>query len=133
MSEHFEKRIKALAIENPKIQAESKIDRRHFNKRTPGTGRKPKEIDITRRGIKAYLDSHFNESLKIKITDPKTGKEKVINKPRLVIVLEKLYEIGTQGEGSSDALNKWLDRALGKPLQTVGGDEDKPILLKIDF
>lgn len=133
----LEDRLKALkgekAHENPKIHAVTKIDRRHFNKRTPGTGNQPKEKSLTRRGIKAYLDQHINESVKIRVTDPKTGRVREISKPRLIIILEKLFNVAVT-DGSPDAMDKWLNRALGRPLQPIGGAEDaEPIHIKVDL
>lgn len=136
MKESVDERLKRLAghknPENRKIEKPPKVDRRKFNHAGPGSGRKPKEENLTRRGIKAYLDTHINEKVKIRVTDPKTGKSKEVSKPRLIIILEKLFAAAAV-DGNVDAMNKWLDRALGKPLQPVGGDEDHPIMIKIDF
>lgn len=115
---------------NSQTATNVKIDRRHQNKRPPNSGRKPKEANLIARGIKKYLDDHFNEKVKIQITDPQTGKTRIIEKPRIIRVLEKLYEIGVQND-NADALNKWLDRALGRPIQTIAGEDNKPILVKI--
>ncbi len=112
-----------------------KIDKRKFNKRDPKSGRKPKEANIIARGIKAYLEAHYDEKVKIRVTDPKTGKTREIAKPRGILALEQLFLLGMgqTEKGNADALNKWLDRALGRPAQPIVGDEDKPILLKIDI
>jgi hypothetical protein len=50
-----------------------------------------------------------------------------------VIVLETLFNVGVQDK-NPDALNKWLDRALGKAVQPVAHEEseEKPRLI-IDF
>lgn len=98
----------------------------------PGSGRKKTEKTKIEADIKKYLHQHFNEKVSIKMVDPKTGKSKIIKMPRVVRALEKLYEIGVAND-NADALNKWLDRALGKAPQPIEGSEDKPILLKIDF
>lgn len=120
---------------NPKSEGldSPKIDRRKFNKRTPGTGRKPKEANIIAKAIKARLDEHFNGQIEITFIDQKTGKKRTEKKSRIVAALEKLFTIGMRDNGDPDALNKWLDRALGKPLQKVGGSEDEPIHLKVDI
>lgn len=133
-------RIKKLKSgENRKIENVTetiqKIDRRKFNKGAPNSGRKPKEANIIARGIKAYLEAHYDEKVKIRVTDPKTGKVREISKPRGILALEQLFLLG-MGQtsiGNADALNKWLDRALGRPAQVVRGDEDEPIMIKIDF
>lgn len=124
---------KPAVVEIPKNQNEEggKIDKRKFNKRHPNSGRKPKEITLIERGIKQWVDEHINEEVEITVIS--NGVARTIKKPRVAVVLEKLYVIGMKGDGNPDALNKWLDRALGKPYQTIGGDADKPITLKIDF
>lgn len=132
---NLEERIKKLVGDkSEKLKNDKEIIqlKKNGGKRA-GSGRKPKEANIIARGIKSYLDNHFQENVKIEIEDPKTGKKVIVSKPRIVYALEKLYEIGTRTPGDPDALNKWLDRALGKPIQPIGGDEDKPILIKIDF
>lgn len=98
-----------------------------------GSGRKTKETTLIARGIRDWVDSHINEEDTIAIVDRRTGTRVEVKKPRVVAVLEKLYQIGMKGEGDADALNKWLDRALGKAVQPIAGDQDKPILLKLDF
>lgn len=84
-----------------------------------GSGRKPKEANLIARGIKNYLDKHFTGDAEIQITDPKSGEKRIISKPRIVAALEKLFSLGMKGEGDADALNKWLDRALGKAPQSI--------------
>ena len=101
----------------------------------PGAGgKKPtSEATMVKKGYKAIVDRHVGEDVKIQITDPKTGRTVIVKKPRLLRVLEVLYEVGVQ-DRNAEALNKWLDRALGRAVQPVeGGDPERPILLKIDF
>lgn len=100
----------------------------------PGSGRKPKEANLIERGIYAYMDDHYKGQVMITVTDPKTGETREIEVPRVVAALQKLYEIGTKGEGNSDALNKWLNRAVGMPMQPIEhrGDKDKPLHLILD-
>jgi hypothetical protein len=105
-------------------------------KRAGAGGSKPtSEERAKERGIKAYLDQHVNEEVKIRITDPKTGKVREVSKPRIVIVLETLFNVGVQDK-NPDALNKWLDRALGKPI-SIGKEnnavEPNQHFLSIDF
>lgn len=128
---------------NPKIQKDidgaPKVDRRKFNKRSPKSGRKPKEQTLLERGIKKYLEDHTNEEVEveIEITDPKTNQKRKIKKPRVVIVMEHLYAIGIGNteKGSSAALKEWLDRALGKAPQPIRGDGDDspPVRLEVDI
>ena len=101
--------------------------------RRPGAGRPEGGRALARRQLKAIVDAQINESVKIQVVDPKTGKKTVVTKPRLLRQLEVLYDIGVQ-DRSYEAISRWLDRALGRPVQPVeGGDEERPILLKIDF
>lgn len=143
MSKLDETLQKLKGVQNRKIEksAESiqpvtvKIDRRRFNHAGPGSGRPPKEANIIARAKNAALEAHYDENIKIRATDPKTGKVREIAKPRKLLVMEQLFLLGMgqTTQGNVDALNKWLDRALGKPEQPIVGDETKPILLKIDI
>ena len=132
----IEDRIQRLKGEKPKLDDLKKTkgsSKGTWGGKRPNTGgSKPKEANLIARGIKAYMDAHFNEKVKIQITDPKTGKVRIVDAPRIVVVLQKLYEIGMKND-NADALNKWLDRALGKPVQAIEGNPDKPIQLHIDF
>ncbi len=101
------------------------------------SGRKPLEQTLLKRGIKAFIDEHVNEKVKVQITDPKTGKTLVIEKPRVAVVLQQLYAIGmgTTDKGNAPALKEWLDRAVGKAPQPIrgDGDDDTPIKLEVDI
>jgi hypothetical protein len=123
--EKTEKLIKSEEISLPKKNGGMRL----------GAGRKPKEANILARGIKAYLDAHYDEKVKIRVTDPKTGRVRENTKPRFVIALEQLFAlgIGQTANGNADALSKWLDRALGKPKQPIVGDEENSPILRIDF
>ena len=121
--------------QTPKKQAngnEPKVDRRKFNKRDPKSGRKPKEANIIARDTKAEMEKHFSELVPVKIRG-KDGTETIVMVSRTIRALQKLYEIGTINDGNADALNKWLDRNLGKPAQVIKGDENEPVILRIDF
>ena len=110
-----------------------KVDKRKFNRGHPQSGRKPKESTLIEKGVKEWFDEHMKEQVEVQIQDPKTGVKRMIKMTRLMRVLQKLYEIGVRGEGSADALNKWLDRMIGRPLQKIVGDENEPIVLRVDF
>lgn len=133
MSETVKERLEHLKgnkPENLKKGGEIKIG--EYGGKRKGAGRKHKEANAIARGTKEYIDKHFNEKVEIKITDSKTGKSFTIKKPRIVHALEVLFSIGAS-DRNPDALNKWLDRALGKPAQVVEGNEDKAITIRIDF
>jgi len=97
------------------------------------SGRKVKEVTLIERGIKDWVDEHVKEEVDIKVRDPKTGKERIIKRTRLMVVLQKLYEAGVGPGGSVDAMKAWLDRALGRPMTVIGGDETKPFVLRLDL
>lgn len=133
MSESLKDRLARLKGEKKSpIEKLKKAEKSKKGGKRSGSGRKPKESTLITRGIKAYLDQHINENVKIKVTDPKTGKSREIKKPRLVVVLERLFEAAVTDK-NVDAMNKWLDRALGKPLQKIGGDDNQPLKLEIDI
>lgn len=96
-----------------------------------GSGRKTSKALAEARGLKIEADAHYTGSVEVKVTDPRTGRSKNMKKKRLLIVLDQLFKAAA--EGDTDAANKWLDRALGKPAQPIIGDEDKPIMLHVDF
>ena len=103
-------------------------------KRSGAGGVKPtKQKTLEERGHKQLIDKHVNEDVEVTIMDKKTGKTLKLKKSRLLVMLEKLSNIGLAGAGNADAINKWLDRALGKPIQKLGGDDENPIRLLIDF
>ncbi len=125
---------KSLGKEKVKeIPNSQKVDRRKFNKRDPKSGRKTKQETLTRTGIKSWVETHINGEIEMHVLDKKTGKEILVKKPRVVAILEKLYQISMKGEGSHEAIGKWLDRALGKPVNIIKGDENEPIVVRIDF
>jgi len=88
------------------------------------SGRKPKKEKVKARGIKEVVEKHFGEEVKIRIVDPKTGTSMIVSKPRVLRMLEVLYDQAVAG--SAEAANKWLDRALGKPAQHMSFEDIKP-------
>jgi hypothetical protein len=115
-----------------------KVDRRHFNKRTPGTGRKKKEETLVKIGVKAWLDEHANEKVDIQVYDKSTGKTIIMKKPRIAYAMERLFQIGTErtasSSGNPSAIDLWLNRIWGRPSQPVRGEgaDDPPIKLHVE-
>ena len=98
----------------------------------PGAGRKPSQAKLVKKGIQEWIDAHMHEKVAVTLIG-KDGKLKTMKMSRLTGALAKLYEMGMDAKGDADALNKWLDRMLGKAAQVVKGDADEPIRLLIDF
>lgn len=124
-----------IAVENRKIVSKEetkKPDGRRNNKGHPGSGRKPSQAKLVKKGIQEWIDAHMHEKVDVELLG-KDGKLKTMKMSRLTGALAKLYQLGMQNEGDADALNKWLDRMLGKAAQVVKGDADEPIRLLIDF
>lgn len=92
----------------------------------PGSGRKAGEGAITHRIGRQMLRDFASEELLVTVTDPLSGKIRKEKKTRVLLAMEKLYEIGMADKGNQDALNKFLDRAVGKPVQPISGDDDEP-------
>lgn len=92
------------------------------------SGRKPGGTADQKRLRKEIVQNHIKEDVEVLTKDGKT-----IKKPRLLIAMERLFALGTKGEGDANALDKWLNRAIGKPAQPiVGGDEDdEPVQLSV--
>lgn len=97
-------------------------------------GRPPKEETLVMRGIREYMAQHANEEIDITVTDPKTGKSRVVKKPRSIILLEILFTEAFQKKNIA-AIKEWLDRAVGKPAQPIrgDGDSDAPIRMEHDI
>jgi len=120
--------------ENQKINSGKELnpppkeDGRKHNKGVPGAaGRKPGGTAMQRRLLKQAMQEHFEEEVNVKVKDPKTGKEKVIKKPRVLVVLQTLFQIGVESK-NEHALDKWLNRAVGKaPQPLIGDEEEDPI------
>lgn len=100
----------------------------------PGAGRPPKEETLVMRGIREYMAQHANEEIDITVTDPKTGKSRVVKKPRSIILLEILFNEAFK-KNNVAAIKEWLDRAVGKPAQPIrgDGDSDAPIRMEHDI
>lgn len=99
------------------LKAEGKLtDLREGNE---NSGRPTTESVITEKGLHIVLNKHANETVKVTITDPQSGLTATVHRPRIIVALEKLFERATKGAGETQALEKWLDRALGKAPQAV--------------
>lgn len=99
-------------------------------KRMGAGGVKPtREEVIEERGRKEYVEQFYDGEMSVQVTDPKTGNVRVVPKNRTLIALEKLFNKAVKGDGDTDALDKFLNRSLGRPKQPItGGDEgDEPI------
>lgn len=98
----------------------------------PGSGRKPGGTALLRREIRALVQNHYNEEVWVKVKDPKTGIEREIKKPRVLIAIDVLFQVGITNK-DAHALDRYLNRALGKPPQPLIGDEDEdPIQINHD-
>lgn len=101
-----------------------KRDGRKNNHAGPGAGRPPGGQALERRTLRALLAKHYQEEVEIEVEDPKTHKMVKMKKPRALAMMEKLYEIGIKN-GNDAAIDRWLNRALGKAPQPLIGDEDE--------
>jgi hypothetical protein len=91
-------------------------------KRSGAGGVKPTlEKTLMNTARKQRLEEHVEEEIEVEVTVmTKQGPKKVkIKKPRVVIALEKMFQRGVKGDGDTVALDKWLDRAYGKPNQGI--------------
>lgn len=91
-----------------------------------GSGREPGGTQLQKRIHKQLIEKHVEEEAEVTVTDKKTGVTVVVKKPRILIAMEKLFALGTRGQGDAAALDKWLNRAVGKAVQPIVGDEDEP-------
>lgn len=135
-----EERLNALlgekkpAVEkNQKIKTATNIitpkkqDGRKNNGGKGDVGRKPGGQALARRTLRQILANHYAEEIEIEIEDPKTGTLVKLKKPRVLAMMEKMYEIAVK-TGDSAAGDRWLNRALGKaPQPLIGDEEEDPI------
>ena len=135
------KPVQGAPDENPIIHSKGngkKIDRRHFNKRTPGTGKRANEENLVVRGIRAKIDEYSQTDVELEVTDPKTGLTRKIKKPRIMWAIETFFELGMEiARKNKDitgitVLDKFLDRAVGRAAQPLRGDgeDDAPIKIQ---
>jgi len=111
---------KELTEKLKSLMAHGKIpDRRKTVPPSDLAGRKTTAKLIAQRGLQLVVEQHANETVRITIFDKRSGKTVELKRPRVIIALEKLFTRATKGEGETAALEKWLDRALGKPQQAV--------------
>ena len=85
----------------------------------PGAGRKSSLKKLEESGKKELIDEHVSEMVEVTVRDKDTLKVIKIMKPRILAAMEKLFVVGTSGEGNPEALDKWLNRALGRPVQGI--------------
>lgn len=97
--------------------------------RRENSGRKTKEETLVAKGIHQLVEEHVNEKIPVQTTVG--GKVVTILKPRVLIVMQRLFAMG---ETSHEAAGKWMDRALGKPIQPIehAFDKDKPLRISVD-
>lgn len=108
------------------LKPPKKVDGRKNNGGHHNGGRKPGGTAMQKRLRKQLLEDHFGEEVEVRVKDRKTGVEKIVMKPRAVVIMERLYMIGMGlVEGDSAAIDKWLNRALGKAPQPLVGDEEE--------
>lgn len=94
-----------------RLTKSGKLDRRMFNGGArPGAGRPRSQIHPI------VLEYALEE---VVVKEFRHGQMRRVKKPRIIVVLEKLHEIGMRGgkDGNGDvkALCLWLDYAIGKP------------------
>ena len=104
---------------NENIENRQKSGKSKRGGRREGSGRKQKEKRLDDLSLTQMMDLHISEEVEVTITDRNTGTTSIIKKPRILLAIEKLFERGTKKEGETQALDKWLDRALGRPAQAV--------------
>lgn len=103
---------------------EKKVDGRKNNKRHPNSGRKPGGGALARRLVRTLVQDHYTAEVEVTVKDPKTGNPHTIKKPRVLIAIDALFQVGVQNK-DAHALDRYLNRALGKPPQPLVGDEDE--------
>lgn len=124
--EKFDSLIKTAEIKKPE-----NIEKRGGWREN--AGRKPNEANTIMRASKKKLDEFYHGEVRVQVTDPKTGKSFIVNKPRTVRVAEALYKQAVENNDVS-AQREFLNRAVGKvPDAVEGSDPNKPIRILVDF
>lgn len=65
-----------------------------------------------------------NEEITIMARDPINGEMVKLKKPRVVVAVMEMFNIGIQNK-DTQSLERFTNRVLGKPIQPVVGDEDE--------
>lgn len=108
---------KAASGAGPKLENLKKKGSGKWGGKRSGSGRTTKKETLEKKGHLELIETHVDED--VEVTIQVDGKPVKLKKPRLLIAMEKLFQIGTKGDGNEQALSKWLDRAVGKPLQGI--------------
>jgi len=93
----------------------------------PGAGRKPSEERLALLGYKQVIDKHGHEM--VQVTEVSGGKTKIVEKSRLLAMLDILFIEGHQKRNIT-AVKEYLDRVLGKAPQALehSGEIDSHII-----
>lgn len=90
----------------------------------PGSGRKMKEETPIIQELKTLIDNHGKDEIELKAPGGK-----VIKKARVLILLDKLFVDGLKG--SIPAAKEYLDRVLGRAVQPISGEKDRPLEIRV--
>lgn len=113
-------------LENLKTGKESKKDEKPKGKHggaRPGSGREEGGTALAKRILKQKLMDFYTEEVEVSYKQ-KDGKIIKIKKPRTMVIIEALYQIAIESKDSM-AMDRFLNRALGKAAQPIVGDEDE--------
>ena len=107
-------------LENLKKDKETKKGK-HGGVR-PNSGRKEGGTALQKRLLKQAMVEHLEEEVDVTVRDRRTGKEHTVKKPRIQVILERLFNFsGTHYQ----AADLWLNRAVGRAPQPLIGDVDE--------
>lgn len=89
----------------------------------PGSGRKALAETPIVQELKVLIDNHGKDLVEL------VTKNGVVKKARVLILLDKLFVDGYQG--NIQAIKEYLDRVLGKAVQPLTGDTKNPLAIRV--
>lgn len=117
---------KPAVVKTEKVKKSKYIPKGGNGGKRPDSGRKPGGTAMQKRVNKELIMDHVSGEATVTVVDRKTGKTVTVKKPRIIAALEKLYELGMKGQGDANAIDRWMNRAIGKAIQPIVGDDDEP-------
>lgn len=88
------------------------------------SGPTPRVEKVVFQNLKALIENHGQDSVEFKDKDGK-----VLKKARVLALLDKLFVDGLKG--SIPAAKEYLDRVLGKAVQPLVGEKDRPLEIRV--
>lgn len=88
------------------------------------SGPTPRIETVVFQELKTLIENHGKDMVEFKDKDGK-----VLKKARVLVLLDKLFVDGYKG--NIQAIKEYLDRVLGKSVQPLVGEKDRPLAVRV--